>query len=237
MALNFAELTTAMRAGKQATDQDVHDVLTASPAATFALVEFAAEYRRTFFKNTVEVSNLMGAENLAQPPAALLEVTAPLDAEALTAQIVDLAGDDDIQRITVDFVQGEKNLIPMEALRVLAAVRLAAPVKSLRLGATRETVLKSLQPLALHMVDALYLHEYPAAEPRLIFEDLKLLRDAGLTVDGAEGRDLPADYAADLVGRGVEDAPELARLILDGTGAPTGGGCGGNCACGSGGCG
>lgn len=235
MALNFAELTTAMRAGHQATAQDIHDILTASPAATFALVEFAAEYRRTFFKNTVEISNLISAKNLPQPPAALLEVAAPLDAEALATQILDLADDKDIQRVTVDFVQGDNTLIPMEALRVLAAIRLAAPAKSLRLGPTRAAVLKSLQPLALHMADALYLHEYPAADPRLIFEDLKLLRDAGLTVNGADGRDLPADYTADLIERGLEDAPELARLLLDGAGALAGG-CGGNCACGSGGC-
>lgn len=235
MALNFSELTTKLRAGGSASAEDIYNIITASPAATFALIEFAAEQRRLFFQNGVEISNLLGNEDMPSPVSTLVEVQSPLDADALTVTILDLAADPDVQRVTLEFIAGEKPLMPMEALRVLAALRLAAPVKSLRLGASRNTALRSLQPLAMHVVDAWFISSYPEHEPRLVFEDLKLVRDAGLVVDGAAGRDLAADYTAHLASLGLADADALAALVLEGADQPAGG-CGGNCACGSGGC-
>lgn len=232
MTLNFSDLAARLRAGETASPADLHDVLTASPAATFALIDLAAELRATHFGSTITATNLLGAP-ARQVASSLVEVAAPLDADALAATLADLAADPAVERIDVDFV-GVPVLAPMEALRVLAAARLAAPVKSLHLGESREMTLRSLQPLAVGALDSLVLTVDPA-QPRLIFEDLKLIVGAGLTIADAGDRDLVAEYVEHLRAAGVEDADAYAQVALEG--AASGGGCGGNCACGSGGCG
>ena len=213
MAFNFSDFTTKVRAGGNATAEDIHGILTASPAATFALVEFAAEQRRLFFQNSLEVGNLLGSENMVKPASVLVEINAPINADELTETIMGIASDSEVQRTAVEFVQGQAPHLPMEALRVLAAFRLASPVKSLRLGTSRTSTLRSLQPLAVHMIDSMLLSEFSADQPQAIFEDLKLIRDAGVVVDGSAGRDLVSEYVADLEGRGIANAAELASIF------------------------
>ncbi|MDY6051045.1 MAG: hypothetical protein SPI83_01345 [Rothia sp. (in: high G+C Gram-positive bacteria)] len=232
MTLNFSDLATRLRAGENASLGDLHKVLIASPAATFALIELAAELRTEHFGTTLTVTNLLGAPG-GQVASAPVEVSAPLDTHALAATLVELAANTSVQRIDLDYV-GQPSLTPMEALRVLAATRLAAPAKSLHLGEGRETTLRSLQPLAVRALDSLVLTVDPA-QPSLVFEDLKLIVGAGLTVAHADDRDLVADYVAYLRNAGVEGADAYAHSALEG--ADAGGGCGGNCACGAGGCG
>lgn len=232
MTLNFSDLAARLRAGEPASPADLHDVLTASPAATFALMDLAAELRATHFGSTITATNLLGAP-ARQVASSLVEVAAPLDADALAATLADLAVDPTVERIDMDFV-GVPALAPMEALRVLAAARLSAPAKSLHLGESREMTLRSLQPLAVGALDSLVL-TVDSAQPRLIFEDLKLIVGAGLTIADAGDRDLVAEYVEHLRAAGVEDADTYAQVAL--AGAASGGGCGGNCACGSGGCG
>ena len=228
MTLNFSDLAARLRAGETASPADLYDVLTASPAATFALMDLAAELRATHFDSTITVTNLLGAPE-RQVASSLVEVAAPLDADALAATLADLAADPAVERIDVDFV-GLPALAPMEALRVLAAARLAAPAQSLHLGESREMTLRSLQPLAVGALDSLVLTVDPA-QPRLIFEDLKLIVGAGLTIADAGDRDLVAEYVEYLRAAGVEDADAYAQVALEGAAS------GGNCACGSGGCG
>lgn len=230
MTLNFSDFTRRLRAGEAATEADIYNVLGASPAATFALIEYAAELRGIYFGTGVTVLNLPGAPGL--PTAAVrLEVPVPLDAEELTVSLLDTA--DRPGALALDFVTGEGALVPMEALRVIAAARITAPAASLHLGPSREGALRSLQPLAVGAVDSLELIVDPA-RPQLIFEDLRLIKGSGLTVAGAGERDLVAEYAELLRDLGVEDVETYARMALAGAKA---GGCGGNCACGSGGCG
>lgn len=249
MTFNFAELTQKLRAGGETTHQDVLDMVTAGPGATFALVEFAAEYRRMYFRNTIEVVNLLGTSGQGSEPVAgeanSVDVGAGESSEELAQRIFDLSGDDSAQRITVNFLvpsedveaSGASSLTPMQCLRILAAVRLSAPAKSVRVGVGRGVHLRSLQSLALHCVDSLYLSNHEASEPRAIFEDLKLFESAGLSVIGAEHLDLKQEYVTFLQDQGVEDAQSYADdvFVQDDDGAA--GGCGGNCACGSGGCG
>lgn len=232
MTLNFSDLATRLRAGETASPADIYEVLTASPAATFALMDLAAELRATHFGSTITATNLLGAP-ARQVASARVEVAAPLDADALAVSLGGLVADPSVERIDVDFV-GVPALAPMEALRVLAAARLAAPAKSLHLGESREMTLRSLQPLAVTALDSLVLTVDPA-QPRLIFEDLKLIVGAGLTIADAGDRDLVAEYVEHLRAAGVEDADAYAQVALEG--AASGGDCGGNCACGSGGCG
>lgn len=249
MTLNFAELTQKLRAGGQATAQDVLDMVTAGPGATFALVEFAAEFRRMFFQNTIEVVNLLDAQGKVrkdrpQEPYAI-NVGTSESQEELAQQIFSLTQDDAAQRITVNFLvpneeveaPGSSALTPMQCLRILAAARIAAPAKSLRVGEGRDLHLRSLQSLALHCVDSLYLRDVPASEPRAIFEDLQLLDSAGLSIIGAGQRDLAAEYVSYLQSEGVEDAQSYADEVFAEDDAEGAGGCGGNCGCGAGGCG
>ena len=172
---------------------------------------------------------------MTKPASVLVEVSAPINADELTETIMGIASDSEVQRTTVEFMQGLAPHLPMEALRVLAAFRLASPVKSLRLGASRASTLRSLQPLAVHIIDSMLLSEFSTDQPQAIFEDLKLIRDAGVVVDGSAGRDLVSEYVSDLEGRGIAHAAELAELVTN-TADQSRGGCGGNCACGSGGC-
>lgn len=232
MTLNFSDLTGRVRAQQSATADDLREVLTASPAATFALIEFAAELRNQHFGQLITVTNLLGVEG-ASPVTDRLELAAPLEFEGLVGALHDLS--DREGALALDFVVGSDGLMPMEALRIIAAARLAAPEKSLHLGPSRELALRSLQPLALGAVDSVEL-TVDATQPGLVFEDLKLIVGAGFTIAGAGVRDLVAEYTDHLRTLGVEDADVYAQVALaDSAGA--GGGCGGNCACGSGGCG
>lgn len=244
MTLNFAELTKNSREGLHPTQSIIADIVSAGPGATFALVELAAEFRRAHFRNMLEVVNLveLGAvPERAAETRGVLTVGGAEDPQELAAAIYALAKGEE-PRITVNFQARGGNpqgaqLSPMYCLRVLAAIRLAAPEKSLRIGAGRQAYLRSLQSLALQVVDSFYLANYSKQAPTAVFEDLKLIRNGGFAVMGAEKRDLAGEYVAVLEAAGEEDAAAYAAVILadDESGAP---GCGdGGCACGAGGCG
>lgn len=231
MTLNFSDLTRRIRAGQNATTEDIAAVLTASPAATFALMEFAAELRQKHFGALVTVTNLLGTPAEAKA-GVRLEITAPLDPARLLPLLVNEG--ETVKALELHFVTEDAALLPMEALRVIAAARIAAPARSLHLGLSREVTLRSLQPLAVGAIDSLVLND-SLDEPRLVFEDLKLIVGAGLTIEGAGERDLVAEYVDYLSQNGIADAETYAQIALNG--ADSAGGCGGNCACGSGGCG
>lgn len=240
MALNFAELSKKVRSGTRLDLADMTDIVTASPGATFALAELAAEFRRAHFRKSMEVVNLIDeGEEPTNPtlPGQVLEVGAGKSPEEVAEQLAQLAASEG-HRMTLRFVQGDSPaLTPMYCLRLLAALRLAAPEKSLRVAEGRVEYLRSLQPLALQIIDSMHLSDYRLVDPRLVFEDLKLLQDGGLQVAAAEGRNLAQEYADYLQEGGVADAQLLAQLIVSAGDSLLTGGCGGNCACGAGGCG
>ncbi|WP_237232921.1 biotin synthase BioB [Rothia nasisuis] len=126
---------------------------------------------------------------------------------------------------------GTWELTPMRCLRILAAVRLVAPEKELRMAGGREMHLRSLQPLALHVVNSLFLGDYLTSTGQSALDDLRMIRDGGFVVFGAENRDLVAEHEEYLRAHGVDLAQETATAP-----APCGasGGCGG---CSSGACG
>ena len=55
-------------------------------------------------------------------------------------------------------------LTPARCLRILAMVRFACPAAELRMAGGREMHLRSLQPLALHVVNSLFLGDYLTSE-------------------------------------------------------------------------
>jgi biotin synthase len=109
----------------------------------------------------------------------------------------------------------EWNLTPQRCLRILAMVRFVCPDVEVRLAGGREVHLRSMQPLALHLVNSIFLGDYLTSEGQAGQADLDMIADAGFEVEGAGTTTLPrhrTDAAAE---------------------AETGGGCGshaGGCA-------
>jgi len=93
---------------------------------------------------------------------------------------------------------GEWSLSPQRCLRILAMVRFACPDAEVRLAGGREIHLRSLQPLALHIVNSIFLGDYLTSEGQAGARDLEMIADAGFTVEGADERTLPA-HRRDLV--------------------------------------
>ncbi|MEV6316987.1 biotin synthase BioB [Streptomyces sp. NPDC051776] len=113
----------------------------------------------------------------------------------------------------------EWNLTPQRALRILAMVRFVCPDVEVRLAGGREVHLRSLQPLALHLVNSIFLGDYLTSEGQAGKADLEMIADAGFEVEGAGTTTLPRHRAEAL-------AESLAAV---------GGGCGSHG--GGGGCG
>lgn len=86
---------------------------------------------------------------------------------------------------------GTWELTPQRCLRVLVAARLVFPDVEVRVAGGREMHLRSLQPLALHVANAIFLGDYLTSEGQPGAADLEMIRDAGFTVEGAAEATLP----------------------------------------------
>jgi biotin synthase len=84
------------------------------------------------------------------------------------------------------------NLTPAKCLKILAMARFVCPDKEVRIAGGREMHLRSLQGLALHVANSIFLGDYLTSEGQAAHADLELIRDHGFTVLGAT----PADEAA-----------------------------------------
>jgi len=93
---------------------------------------------------------------------------------------------------------GQWTLTPQRCLRILAMVRFTCPDAEVRLAGGREIHLRSLQPLALHIVNSIFLGDYLTSEGQAGARDLEMIADAGFTVEGAAERTLP-EHRRDLV--------------------------------------
>jgi biotin synthase len=89
----------------------------------------------------------------------------------------------------------EWNLTPQRALRILAMVRFVCPDVEVRIAGGREVHLRSLQPLALHLANSIFLGDYLTSEGQAGQADLAMIADAGFTVEGAGEVTLPAHRA------------------------------------------
>ncbi|MEU5422934.1 biotin synthase BioB [Streptomyces sp. NPDC001407] len=105
----------------------------------------------------------------------------------------------------------EWNLTPQRALRILAMVRFVCPDVEVRLAGGREVHLRSMQPLALHLANSIFLGDYLTSEGQEGKADLAMIEDAGFEVEGADTTTLPEHRADALAG---------------GCGGHGGGGCG-----------
>lgn len=98
---------------------------------------------------------------------------------------------------------GEWNLTPQRCLRILAMVRFVFPDVEVRIAGGREVHLRSLQPLALHVANSIFLGDYLTSEGQAGQADLDMIADAGFTVEGVDEATLPREreHAATAVRR------------------------------------
>ncbi|MZE79228.1 biotin synthase BioB, partial [Streptomyces sp. SID5475] len=96
---------------------------------------------------------------------------------------------------------GEWNLTPQRALRILAMVRFVCPDVEVRLAGGREVHLRSLQPLALHLANSVFLGDYLTSEGQAGQADLDMIADAGFEVEGSDTVTLP-EHRAGAAGTG-----------------------------------
>jgi biotin synthase len=86
---------------------------------------------------------------------------------------------------------GEWTLTPQRCLRILAMVRFVCPDVEVRLAGGREIHLRTLQPLALHLVNSIFLGDYLTSEGQAGKADLDMITDAGFEVEGTQTTTLP----------------------------------------------
>ena len=89
----------------------------------------------------------------------------------------------------------EWNLTPQRCLRILAMVRFVCPDVEVRLAGGREVHLRTMQPLALHLVNSIFLGDYLTSEGQAGQADLDMIADAGFEVEGARTTTLPGHRA------------------------------------------
>lgn len=118
----------------------------------------------------------------------------------------------------------EWNLTPQRCMRILAMVRFVCPDVEVRLAGGREVHLRSMQPLALHLVNSIFLGDYLTSEGQAGQADLDMIADAGFEVEGAETTTLPGHRATAGAGAGAGCG---GHTDSDGCG---GGAAGGGCA-------
>ncbi|MGX1883046.1 biotin synthase BioB [Streptomyces sp. NPDC055287] len=85
----------------------------------------------------------------------------------------------------------EWNLTPQRALRILAMVRFVCPDVEVRLAGGREVHLRTMQPLALNLVNSIFLGDYLTSEGQAGQADLEMIADAGFEVEGTDTTTLP----------------------------------------------
>lgn len=116
----------------------------------------------------------------------------------------------------------EWNLTPQRCLRILAMVRFVCPDVEVRLAGGREVHLRSMQPLALHLVNSIFLGDYLTSEGQAGQADLDMIADAGFEVEGAETTTLPGHRTTAGAGAGCGGHADSDGC---GGGAAAGGGC------------
>ncbi|MFY2859697.1 biotin synthase BioB [Mycobacterium sp. THU-M104] len=93
---------------------------------------------------------------------------------------------------------GHWELTPQRCLRILAMFRFAFPDVEVRVGGGREIHLRSLQPLALHLANSIFVGDYLTSEGQPGRTDRAMIADAGFVIEGADETTLPA-HRHDLV--------------------------------------
>lgn len=84
-------------------------------------------------------------------------------------------------------------LTPQRCLKILALFRLVFPDVEVRIADGREVHLCSLQPMGLLLANSIFVGDYLTTEGQEEDVDLRMISDAGLTVESAEEATLPRE--------------------------------------------
>ncbi|WP_433873026.1 biotin synthase BioB [Saccharopolyspora sp. CA-218241] len=105
--------------------------------------------------------------------------------------------------------EGTWELTPARCVKILAMARFVCPDREVRIAGGREMHLRSLQPLALHVANSLFLGDYLTSEGQAAQADLELIRDGGFVVLGSaeERAQRPVDPAIRRRGAGTDVVP------------------------------
>lgn len=105
-------------------------------------------------------------------------------------------------------------LTPARCVRILAMARFVCPDREIRIAGGREMHLRSLQSIALHVANSIFLGDYLTSEGQDATADLQLIRDNGFVVlgsaeDFSHGGDQPepTDPAIRARGAGTDVLP------------------------------
>jgi len=104
-------------------------------------------------------------------------------------------------------LEGTWELTPARCVRILAAARFVCPDREVRVAGGREMHLRSLQGLALHVANSIFLGDYLTSEGQAAEADLELIRDNGFVVLGAE----PVAAEADSSGQPASASHDPAK--------------------------
>ncbi|GGK26107.1 biotin synthase [Streptomyces camponoticapitis] len=118
----------------------------------------------------------------------------------------------------------EWNLTPQRALRILAMVRFVCPDVEVRLAGGREVHLRTMQPLALHLVNSIFLGDYLTTEGQEGKADLDMIADAGFEVEGTGTTTLPEHRAGGCASACGSAADDATADVAAPVGSPAGGG-------------
>lgn len=88
---------------------------------------------------------------------------------------------------------GHWELTPQRCLRILAMFRFAFPDVEVRIAGGREIHLRTLQPLALHLANSMFLGDYLTSQGQPGRDDRAMIADAGFVIEGLEEPALPVD--------------------------------------------
>ena len=100
---------------------------------------------------------------------------------------------------------GVNALTPRRCLRILAVFRLLFPRAELRIAGGRETHLRSLQPLGLHLANSIFIGDYLTTKGQAAEADLAMIADAGFEVEGGGPATPSAPAPAVALKRGALD--------------------------------
>ncbi|QIP69234.1 biotin synthase BioB [Streptomyces sp. VN1] len=126
----------------------------------------------------------------------------------------------------------EWHLTPQRCLRILAMTRFVCPDAEVRIAGGREVHLRTMQPLALHLANSIFLGDYLTSEGQAGHADLAMIADAGFEVEGAAEVTLP-EHRAGARGGGCGSPTGADGGAAGGCGSHAGTGDGGTGGCGS----
>ncbi|PSP19603.1 MAG: biotin synthase BioB [Cyanobacteria bacterium QS_8_64_29] len=87
---------------------------------------------------------------------------------------------------------GHHQLDPRYCLRALCLYRFLLPDKEIRIAGGREYHLRSLQPLGLYPANSIFIADYLTTPGQAAEQDLQTIRDAGFSLEAADGSALDA---------------------------------------------